>query len=142
MWWVCGAPLPLPSERPTRRAHDSFPQLRSDFDNLLLRHAADSGVNVIQETKVTDIVFEGSRPIAALWKSVNGSEGRINFDYLVDASGRNGIMSVKYLKSRRFNHSLKNVAYWGYWTGTSKYMPGTDRDNAVFIEGLKGAIVW
>lgn len=95
-------------------------------------------MNVIEETKVTDIVFDGSRPIAALWKGVNDTEGRLNFDYLVDASGRNGIMSIKYLKSRRFNSSLKNIAIWGYWTNTQKYRPGTDRDNAVWIEALDG----
>lgn len=73
-----------------------------------------------------------------VWKSVDGSEGRISFEYLIDASGRNGLMSVKYLKNRRFQSSLKNIAVWGYWIGTSKYMPGSDRDNAVYIEALNG----
>jgi hypothetical protein len=47
-------------------------------------------------------------------------------------------MSVKYQKSRCFSQSLKNVAHWGYWENANKYMPGTSRENAVWIEALNG----
>ena len=87
---------------------------------------------------MTELHFDGKRPIAASWQNVQGAEGSINFDYLVDASGRNGIMSVKYLKNRCFSQSLKNVAHWGYWENTGCYMPGTGRENAVWIEALNG----
>lgn len=112
--------------------------MRSEFDQLLLDHAGKCGANVFQETRVTELQFDGSRPVSASWKAVDGSEGQISFDYLVDASGRNGVMSVKYLKNRCFSQSLKNVAHWGYWEGTSSYMPGTGRENAVWIEALNG----
>lgn len=94
----------------------------------------------MQESKVTEILFDGSRPIAAKWQLQDGSgaEGEIKFDYLIDASGRNGLMSVKYLKNRCYSRSLKNVAVWGYWTGANVYMPGTSRENAVWIEALNG----
>lgn len=115
-------------------------KIRSEFDELLLQHAAKCGVAVFQETKVTELQFSGSRPVSASWTHVNGARGNIAFDYLVDASGRNGIMSVKYLKTRCFSQSLKNVAHWGYWEGTNKYMPGTTRENAVWIEALNGAL--
>jgi hypothetical protein len=32
--------------------------------------------------------------------------------------------------------SLDVVARWGYWENTGCYMPGTNRDNAVWIESL------
>lgn len=118
-------------------------QVRAEFDDILLNHAAHCGATVVQETKVTDILFEGARPVAAKWKAQTGSkgEGLIKFDYLIDASGRNGLMSVKYLKNRSFSQSLKNTAAWGYWTGTDSYMPGTTRDNAVWIEALEGTVI-
>ena len=47
-------------------------------------------------------------------------------------------MSTRYLKNRKFNKSLNNVACWGYWENTGSYMPDTDRSNAVFIEALEG----
>ncbi len=78
------------------------------------------------------------RPISASWQAESGKVGQIHFDYLVDASGRNGLMSVKYLKNRCFSQSLRNTACWGYWTGTKSYMTGTSRENAVWIEALNG----
>lgn len=93
---------------------------------------------------MTEIIFDGARPVAAKWKAQHeegsepAAEGIIDFDYLIDASGRNGLMSVKYLKNRCFSQSLQNVAVWGYWTGANAYMPGTSRHNAVWIEALNG----
>jgi hypothetical protein len=118
-------------------------QIRSEFDDLLLRHASKCGATVIEETKVTELQFDGDgcdgRPVSATWKNTStGMEGCISFDYLVDASGRNGVMSTKYLKNRRFNKALNNVACWGYWDATESYMPGTTRENAVLVEALNG----
>ena len=62
----------------------------------------------------------------------------ITFDYLVDATGRAGLMSTKYLKNRKFRDSLKNVATWGYWAGTDSYAEGTPRAGAPFFEALTG----
>jgi len=67
---------------------------------MLLRHAEESGARVFEETTVTDIMFEetkgsGKRPTIAYYRRKNGEIGQIRFEYLVDASGRNGIMSTK-----------------------------------------------
>ncbi|KAG1850803.1 putative halogenase [Suillus subalutaceus] len=106
--------------------------VRSEFDDLLFRHASKSGAN-----------FEGERPVSANWRNTStGIEGRISFSYLVDASGRNGIMSTKYLKNRRYNQALNNVACWGYWDGTESYMPGTTRQNAIFVQALEDESGW
>ena len=44
----------------------------------------------------------------------------------------------RYLKNRKFNTSLKNVAGWGYWKNTGMYGTGTSRENAPFFEALSG----
>jgi len=105
----------------------------------LFKHAAKCGASVFDETKVTELQFDGERPVSASWVSRGGIEGQISFDYLVDASGRNGIMSTKYLRNRHFNKSLNNIACWGYWEGTGYYSPAdATRENAVWIEALPG----
>lgn len=108
----------------------------------MLRHAARQGATVFEETKVTDVEFEGegddARPKAATWKNKKGETGTISFDYVIDASGRAGLLSVKYLKNRVFNDDLKNVAVWGYWKGAGKYLPGTPRENSPLFEALGG----
>ena len=45
------------------------------------------------------------RPFKALYETANGGKGEIEFDYLVDASGRAGLMSTKFV------HSRTRVAY-------------------------------
>lgn len=108
----------------------------------MLRHSAKCGALVFEETKVTSVEFEGaptdSRPISVSWKTAQGTTGKTTFDYLIDASGRNGILSTKYLNSRKFNNSLKNVASWGYWKNTGMYKHGTVREGSPFFEALSG----
>ncbi|KAJ2923818.1 hypothetical protein H1R20_g13275, partial [Candolleomyces eurysporus] len=129
--------------------HWSWNVVRSEFDEILLRHAAESGATVLEEHKVTEILFakdaDGnatSRPCAATY-SCNTGVGTVNFDYLIDASGRNGIMSTRYLHNRRMNKSLKNIACWAYWHGDLKmYKPGTGRENAPWFESLTDESGW
>lgn len=76
------------------------------------------------------------RPRSAQWFS-KGNSGTIEFDYIIDCSGRQGILSTKVLHNRHYNQTLKNIATWGYWTGnTGIYGKGTNREGAIFIEGL------
>ncbi|KAJ7206028.1 hypothetical protein GGX14DRAFT_367523 [Mycena pura] len=114
---------------------------RATFDEILLRHAEECGAKVYEEHPVNAITFaEGSdhRPIGAAFTTSTGEACSITFDYLVDASGRAGIMSTKYLKNRHMNETLKNIACWGYWSGAGMYAPGTDRHNAPWFEALTG----
>ena len=64
--------------------------------------------------------------------------GTITFKYLVDATGRAGLMSTKYLKNRKSAESLKNIAVWGYWTGVGSYGVGSTRAGAPWFEALTG----
>ena len=78
------------------------------------------------------------RPVSASWSRKDGSSGVIEFEYLVDASGRAGLVSTKYLKNRKNNQALKNIANWGYWKGAGKYGQGTSREGVPFFEALTG----
>ncbi|KAK7052572.1 hypothetical protein R3P38DRAFT_2861151 [Favolaschia claudopus] len=128
--------------RAPERASWSF--TRADFDEILLKHAGENGASVHEGVRVTDIKFSeenSDKPVAALWKSELES-GEIKFSYMIDASGRNGIMSTRYLKNRKFTQGLKNVAFWSYWKGAGMYGKGTTRENAVWIEALTDETGW
>ncbi|KAJ7724393.1 putative halogenase [Mycena metata] len=123
----------------------SWNVLREELDELLLRHAQESGTDVHEGFSVTGIQFDpenDKKPVAAEWKSETGETGVTKFKYLVDGSGRTGIMSTKYLKNRKFNPAFKNTAFWGYWSGVGMYMPGTIRENAPFFEALSDESGW
>jgi len=101
-----------------QRINYSWQVIRSEFDELLLRHAQEEGVEVHEATACTGVHFEGGRAVAADWRVANGGGGgRITFDQLIDASGRAGILATKHLRTRELHHSFRNVAIWSYWRG-------------------------
>ncbi|KAK4155039.1 hypothetical protein C8A00DRAFT_32123 [Chaetomidium leptoderma] len=139
----------------------SWNVVRSEADELLFRHAASNGAQVFDATKVDAIEWEPypdtgnaftaearlanpGRPVSARWSRKDGTSGVVAFDYLVDASGRNGIVSTKYMKNRRFNERLKNIANWGYWKGARRFAAGEHNENSPFFEALDdtGGWVW
>ncbi|KAK7709555.1 hypothetical protein SLS64_003613 [Diaporthe eres] len=133
----------------------SWNVVRSQADEILFRHAEECGAHVFDCTKVTDIQFEdpaaGSdepvgRPVSVTWsRKADGSTGTVNFEYLVDASGRNGLISTKYLKNRKFNQGLKNIANWGYWKGHGKYGVGEQpphKEGSPFFEAISDGSGW
>jgi len=100
----------------------SFQVVRSEFDHLLLEHAKSQGVKVFEGREIRSLAFDGERPRSAIWSQVVGGSdtGNISFDYLVDASGRAGVIAMRYLKNRRYHNAFQNVAIWGYWTGAGR----------------------
>ncbi|KAK2767828.1 hypothetical protein FQN54_003989 [Arachnomyces sp. PD_36] len=134
--------------------------IRSESDELLFRHAGTCGAHIFDETKVDAIQFEPDnetspesnknsngvlnpgRPVSATWARKDGTSGSITLKYLVDASGRNGILSTKYLKNRKFNANFKNVANWVYWKSDKLYGPGTHKEGSPYFEALNDASGW
>ena len=126
--------------------------VRSEADQLFFNHAGKCGAQTFDGTKVNHIEFkpfedndypedpEIPNPGLAVsvdWSRKDGSSGKITFDYIVDASGRAGLISTKYLKNRLVNEGLKNLANWAYWKGAGTYND-RDREKSTFFEALSG----
>lgn len=131
----------------------SWNVVRSEADEMIFRHAAANGAKAFDCTKVDSINFEPytteeykleehlanpGRPVSATWSRKDGATGIISFDYLIDASGRAGIMSTKYLKNRKMNPGLKNIANWCYWKGAKRFNVGQHNEGSPFFEALQG----
>lgn len=99
---------------------------RADFDDLLLQHARSQGVEVHESVAVRQVNFDGERAVSASWERTGRADGQAEsgvtaFDYVVDASGRAGLLATKHHNSRRFHDVFKNVALWGYWKNTKPF---------------------
>ena len=131
----------------------SWNVVRSEADDLMFRHAGKCGAEIFDGVKVESIEFvpredqngtvvsdtpDPGRPVSASWSRKDGTSGQIKFDYLVDASGRAGLVSTKYLKNRKNNQGLKNIANWAYWKGAGEYSPDTPRQGQPLFEALSG----
>jgi flavin-dependent dehydrogenase len=118
-----------------QRADDTnaWQVVRGEFDQLLLDHARELGVEVIEGVSVREIEFDGDRAVAARWMASKDSRenGRIEFGYVIDASGRGGVMAVRHLKGRRFHSVFRNVAAWSYWKGARPLGKGPEGAIAV-----------
>ncbi|MFE0253671.1 NAD(P)/FAD-dependent oxidoreductase [Streptomyces sp. NPDC059010] len=92
---------------------------RDDFDHVLLNNAVKQGADVTQGVTVKRVLFDGDRAAGAEWLDPDTGElVSEEFDYVIDASGRAGVVS-KHLKNRRPHEIFRNVAIWGYWEGGS-----------------------
>jgi flavin-dependent dehydrogenase len=122
----------------------SYQVIRSEFDQLLLEHAKSQGVKVFENTEIRSLTFDGEQPKSATWvqKTADGEKvsGEISFDYLVDASGRTGVMAMRYLKNRRYHESFQNVALWGYWKGAGRmnFAP----NGAIAVGSVQDGWIW
>lgn len=96
----------------------SYQVPRAEFDQLLLNHAKSQGVKVLEGVEIRQLSFAGERPKSAIWsrKGMDGTTGEIYFDFIIDASGRAGLMATRYLQNRHFHKDFQNLGIWGYWT--------------------------
>jgi flavin-dependent dehydrogenase len=119
----------------------SFQVQRADFDQLLLEYARTQGVQVFEGTAVEDLKFSGERPRSAVCRAKGDDEcQKISFDYLIDASGRAGLMGTRYLRNRRFHSVFKNVAVWGYWEHAQR--PPEAPDGAIAVGSIPEGWLW
>lgn len=70
----------------------AYQVLRSEFDQLLLDHAAESGAEVREETTVRDLELKDD---GATFTLTNGSETKASARFVIDASGRNSVIGTK-----------------------------------------------
>src|ERR1700730_1172555 len=122
----------------------SFQVLRSEFDAILLDHARTCGASVLEQTAVTSVEFEDSRPVAATTRSADGSSRRISFDYMVDATGQAGLLSARYFRNRQEEVAFANVAMGGYFRGARAYRDrhGVQHPGAFSMEALSDGSGW
>jgi flavin-dependent dehydrogenase len=123
------------------RHQHSFQVERAEFDRLLLEYARNQGVKVFEGTAVEGLSFSGDRPVRAVCRQKGSRQStEIDFDYLIDASGRSGVMATRYLRNRRFHHAFKNVAVWGYWDGARRAPEAAD--GAIAVGSIPEGWLW
>jgi flavin-dependent dehydrogenase len=111
---------------------------RGEFDLLLLDHARDNGVDVTMGVTAKEVGFTGGRPTSVVCGRENGEEFTIeDFDFLVDATGRNGLLSARHFRDRHPHQNLRNIAIWGYWRD-AKVLPDTPTGGINIISTPEG----
>ncbi len=94
--------------------------LRSEFDEMLLRHAAEEGAEVREECTVTTLLRNTDNAVAGVRvKNADGSEEELRALLTIDATGKEAFASNR-LGWRLPDPKLNKVAVWTYYEGASR----------------------
>jgi flavin-dependent dehydrogenase len=104
---------------------------RGEFDKLMLEHAAEKGVRVIQEASVQEVLFEGTRAVGVRAALPGEAVTEIGARVIVDASGQAALLSQK-LRLRQYDPKLKNAAVFTRYAGALRD-PGIDEGATLVI---------
>jgi hypothetical protein len=93
----------------------SFQVIRGEFDHILLKNAARNGVQVHEETKVTDVdTTSDPERVTVTTLSAEGEVATHEARFLVDASGREALLGAKH-GWRKPREELDRTAIWSHW---------------------------
>ena len=110
-----------------KRQSYSYEVRRSEFDHILIRNAAARGAQVIEGCRVIDVSFPADGGVVVEARGDDGQPQRFEAKFLVDASGRDTLMSGKLgIKQRNRRHA--SAAVFGHFTGARR-LPGKAAGN-------------
>jgi len=92
---------------------------RATFDDLLLRHAAASGVLVHEAHRVHDVAFDEDGVTVRVQDGDRGVTRAVRAKALIDASGRGGLLSRAF-QLRVDEPRLANVAVFSHFSGVPR----------------------
>ncbi len=93
----------------------SYQVTRAEFDKVLLDHAAENGAEVREETAVEKIDFSSHEVLLHVRGKTSGP-AEVRAKYLIDASGRNSIVSAMFKLKKPYQH-LQKVSIFAHYDG-------------------------
>ena len=108
--------------------------VRSEFDHILLRHAAGLGVDVREGHRVRAVEHDGRARVSAV--DEQGVVVDAQATYVIDASGQQAVLGRR-AGLREFNPFFKNLAIFGYYVGAQALDGGVAGNilSAAFSDG-------
>ncbi|HEY8713497.1 MAG TPA: NAD(P)/FAD-dependent oxidoreductase, partial [Thermoanaerobaculia bacterium] len=115
--------------------HSSFQVKRAEFDEMLLRNASTSGVDVREQTSVVSVDL--SDPSRAAVETSTGDRHEARF--VLDASGHGAVLGHR-IGEKTGVDSLKKVAFFAHYRGVPR-AEGRNAGNTVIVV-LQDAWFW
>ncbi len=124
--------------------HDSRSPRRSVLDPALQRAAVESGVEVRDATRVTDLSRDGERVVGVRVKNLAGSEYEIRAPLVVGADGRHSTIAKLTGAPAYLESTSPHGIYWSYFEKTPLFDtdPRYDWGACIHIEGNQARAVF
>jgi len=105
------------SPKMTGETSHAYQVERSKFDQILLDHARQTGVDVREEHSVTDVIDDENRVRGVSYTDSTGKKGTIQAKYVVDASGNRSRIYQRSGATRQYSEFFRSLALFGYFEG-------------------------
>ncbi|WAR45390.1 NAD(P)/FAD-dependent oxidoreductase [Methylomonas rapida] len=109
---------------------------RARFDEILLEHAEECGVDVRREWSVADVLFEGDQAVGVNAGANGTTPSPIHASVVIDASGRESLIARK-LGWRRPLPELNKISHFAHFKGGFRRNP---HDFVTFGEVIDGSV--
>jgi 1H-pyrrole-2-carbonyl-[peptidyl-carrier protein] chlorinase len=114
---------------------------RDTLDALLLRHAHEKGVTVLQGVTVREVLFEGGRAVGVRARVLDGWERVLRARVIVDASGRRCLLANQ-LRLKRKDPWFNQFSIYSWFRDVEPNPPGFDGFLFLHFLGLERAWAW
>lgn len=139
VWGVDPEPWSWFFDETNRQWPHAYQVRRPEFDHILLRNAARTGVDVREGHAVIEVLFEDDRAVGARYRDPAGEEHEVSASFVVDASGQSALLG-RARGLRRWDTFFRNLAVFGYFSGAAR-LPGRAANN-VLIESFEEGWAW
>ena len=116
----------------------SFQVVREDMDQMLFRHASESGVDARERVVVERVEFDHAGVTACI--DTEGSRSRLRTRYVVDASGRETFLG-KQLKLVQRSGKHQSAAMFAHYKGIG-YNPDDPGGNIISVNRFAHGWAW
>lgn len=97
------------------RAVDTYQVERADFDDVLVQQAVRAGATLWQETRISELLTDGSGRITGARCSHGGDSQDVRARLVLDGSGRTGLVAHQHMQARTVNERLRMVAVYRHF---------------------------
>jgi flavin-dependent dehydrogenase len=126
-------------EHKPHEASQTWQVLRSEFDLMMLDNAREHGVEVFEETRVIEVLFEGEQAVGLRVAGPDGAAREVRARVVIDASGQSAVISNRF-KLRVNDPELKKGAVWTYFEGA--YRDSGKDEGATIVLSTEGRRGW
>ncbi len=113
---------------------------RSEFDQMCLENAIDSGVEVRTAARVANVLFEGERATGVVIRSADSVSYEVRARAVVDASGRTTVIGTQ-LGLKSPVPGLDKSSLWSYYRG-GELADGVDAGETTIFATHDGGWFW
>jgi FAD-dependent halogenase len=139
VWGSSPEPWSWYFQETNRQYPHAYQVVRATFDQILLDNAAETGVDVRQQHRVTEVLRDGGRVTGVAYLDGDGAASEARARIVIDASGQQALVANA-LGLREWDQFFRNLAVYGYFTGVER-LPEPDEHN-ILVEAHADGWCW